>query len=325
MRRREFIAGLGSALAWPAVAQAQRAGMPVVGYLQAGSAEKTQAIIVAFRRGLAESGFVERQNVVVEYRLANNQPDRVPALAAELVSLGVGVLASGYQTARAAKDATTTIPIVFMCGADPVRGGLVDSINRPGGNITGVSLASTDLLGKRVGLLRELVPQVAILGVLIDATGGSEADLQLQDVQEAARRSGLSVQVAYVRSERDFDDAFSIFTRQRAGAVIVTPSTLFNDNLDRLAALAARRGLPTVYELRQFVEAGGLMSYAPSITEAFRQGGVYTGRILKGEKPSNLPVLLPTKFELVINANTAKALSLTIPETLLATADEVIQ
>jgi putative tryptophan/tyrosine transport system substrate-binding protein len=241
-----------------------------------------------------------------------------------MVSLGVRVLASGYQTARAAKDGTTTIPIVFMGGADPVRGGLVDSINRPGGNITGVSLASTDLLGKRVGLLRELVPQVATLGALIDATG-PEAELQLQDVQEAARRSGLSVQVAYVRSERDFDDAFSMFARQRAGAVIVTPSTLFNDNPDRLAALAARHDLPTVYELRQFVEAGGLMSYAPSITEAFRQGGVYTGRILKGEKPGNLPVLLPTKFELVINLKTAKAPSLTVPETLLATADEVIQ
>jgi putative tryptophan/tyrosine transport system substrate-binding protein len=324
MRRREFIAALGSAVGWPVMARAQQSGAPIVGYLQAGSAEKTQAIIVAFRRGLAESGFVEGQNVVVEYRLANNQPDRVPALAAELVSLGVRVLASGYQTARAAKDGTTTIPIVFMGGADPVRGGLVDSINRPGGNITGVSLASTDLLGKRVGLLRELVPQVATLGALIDATG-PEAELQLQDVQEAARRSGLSVQVAYVRSERDFDDAFSMFARQRAGAVIVTPSTLFNDNPDRLAALAARHDLPTVYELRQFVEAGGLMSYAPSITEAFRQGGVYTGRILKGEKPGNLPVLLPTKFELVINLKTAKALSLTVPETLLATADEVIQ
>jgi putative ABC transport system substrate-binding protein len=323
MRRREFIAGLVATAALPMTARAQ-ARMPTVGYLQAGSAEKTQPIIVAFRHGLAESGFVEGQNVVVEYRLANNEPDRVPVLAAELVSLGVRVLASGYQTARAAKDATTTIPIVFMGGADPVRGGLVDSISRPGGNITGVSLASTDLLGKRVGLLRELVPQVATLGALIDATG-SEAELQLRDLQEAARRSGLSVQVAYVRSERDFDDAFSIFAGQRVGAVIVTPSTLFNDNPERLAALAARHGLPTMYELRQFVEARGLMSYAPSITEAFRQGGVYTGRILKGERPSNLPILLPTKFELVINAKTAKALGLTIPETLLATADEVIQ
>jgi putative tryptophan/tyrosine transport system substrate-binding protein len=244
VHRRGFIAGLGATVSWPMTARAQRPGMPVVGYLQAGSAEKTQAIIVAFRRGLAESGFVEGQNVVVEYRLANNQPDRVPALAAELVSLGVRVLASGYQTARAAKDTTTTIPIVFMGGADPVRVGLVDSVNRPGGNVNGVSLASTDLLGKRVALLRELVRQLATLGVLVDATG-PEFELQLQDVQEAGRRLGLSVVAANVRSERDFEDAFSTFGRQLAGAVIVAPSTLFNDNPDRLAALAARHGLPT--------------------------------------------------------------------------------
>jgi ABC-type uncharacterized transport system substrate-binding protein len=324
MRRRDFIAGLAGATAWPFAARAQQAGMPVVGYLQAGSVEKTQAIITAFRRGLAESGFVEGRNVVVEYRLANNQPDRVPVLAAELVNRRVNVLASGYQTARAAKDATTTIPIVFMGGADPVKAGLVASINRPGGNLTGVSLAATELLGKRVGLLRELVPQVAILGVLIDATG-PEFELQLQDVREAGRRLGLSVVAANVRSERDFDDAFATIARDGAGAIIVAPSTLFNDNPDRLVALAARHRLPTVYELRQFVEVGGLMSYAPSITEAFRQGGVYTGRVLKGENPADMPVLLPTKFELVINLKTAKTLGLTIPETLLATADELIK
>jgi putative tryptophan/tyrosine transport system substrate-binding protein len=321
MRRRDFIAGLGAA-AWPLAGRAQQRALPVVGYLQGGTPERTQPIIVAFRQGLAESGFVEGRNVVIEYRMANGQPDRVPALAAELVNLRVNVLASGFGTARAAKEATTTIPIVFMGGADPVRAGLVASINRPGGNLTGVSIFATELIGKRIGLLREMVPQATILGALIDPTAPFE---QLQDAQEAGRRLGLSVVAANVRSERDFDDAFASFARDGAGAVIVTPSTLFNDNPDRLVSLAARHRLPTVYELREFVEAGGLMSYAPSITEAFRQGGVYTGRVLKGEKPADMPVLLPTKFDLVINMKTAKTLGLTIPETLLATAEEVIQ
>ena len=324
MNRREFIAGLGGAAAWPLAVRAQQPTMPVVGYLQGGTPERTQPIIAAFRQGLAESGFVEGRNVVIEYRLANGQPDRVPALAAELVSRRVNVLASGYQTAHAAKAATTTIPIVFMGGADPVRSGLVASINRPGGNITGVSLASVELLGKRLGLLRELVPQAAILGALIDVN--LDPDFQvLQDIQEAARRLSLSVVAANVRNERDFDEAFTTLARERVDAVIVPPSVLFNDNPARLAALAARHRLATAYELREFVEAGGLMAYAPSITEAFRQGGVYTGRVLKGEKPADMPVLLPTKFEFALNLKTAKALGLTVPPTLLAIADEVIE
>jgi putative tryptophan/tyrosine transport system substrate-binding protein len=212
--RREFIAGLGSAAAWPSLTRAQQRTMPVVGYLQGGTLERTQPIIAAFRQGLAESGFVEGQNVVIQYRLANGRPDRVPALAAELVNLRVNVLASGYQTARAAKEATTTIPIVFMGGADPVRAGLVPNINRPGGNITGVSLAATELLGKRMGLLRELVPQAAILGALLDARG-PEVQFQLQDIQEAARPLSLTVVASKVSSERDFDDAFATFARER--------------------------------------------------------------------------------------------------------------
>jgi putative ABC transport system substrate-binding protein len=271
---------------------------------------------------LAESGFVEGRNVVIEYRLANGQPDRAPGLAAELVKLRVNVLASGYSTAKAAKDATRTIPIVFMGGADPVRAGLVASINRPGGNLTGIF--ATELLGKRIGLLRELVPQATILGALID-TGVRDPQHEVQDVEEAAHRLGLSVVISKVTSESDFDDAFATLARQRADAVVVAPSTLFNDHPARLADLAAHHRLPTVYELREFVEAGGLMAYAPSITDAFCQGGVYAGRVLKGEKPADMPVLLPAKFEFSLNLKTAKALGLTIPETLLATADEVIQ
>jgi putative tryptophan/tyrosine transport system substrate-binding protein len=327
--RRKLLAGLATApltcATWSLVALAQRGALPVVGFLHLGSPETTMPVIAAFRRGLAESGFVEGRNVVVEYHLANGHPDTVPALAAELVNRHVAVLASGYQTARAAKDATATIPIVFMGGADPVKAGLVASINRPGGNVTGVSLLSANLVAKRIGLLHELIPRATVIGVIIDRDVKVESDLVLQEVTEALRRLGLSAQVVYVSSERDFDDAFATFVREGAGAIIVTPSTLFNDNAKRLVALAARHSVPTVYELREFVEAGGLMSYAPSLTEAFRQGGVYTARVLKGERPADLPVLLPVKFELVINAKTAKALGLTIPETLLATADEVIQ
>jgi putative tryptophan/tyrosine transport system substrate-binding protein len=324
MRRREFIARLGGVVAWPVVARAQQRVMPVIG-LDAGSLKKAQPIIAAFRRGLAESGFVEGRNVAVLYRLANGQPDRAPALAAELVHRPVNVLASGYQTARAAKDATATIPIVFMGGADPVKAGLVASINRPGGNVTGVSLLSGTLVAKRIGLLHELVPRATVIGVLIDRALRVESEIVLQEVAEAGRRLGLLLQVVYVDSEGDFDDAFATFEREGAGAIVVTPSTLFNDNPNRLVELAALHSVPTVYALREFVEVGGVMSYAPSIAEAFRQGGVYTGRLLKGEKPADLPVLLPTKFELVINAKTAQALGLSIPETLLATADEVIQ
>jgi putative tryptophan/tyrosine transport system substrate-binding protein len=322
IRRRQFIAGLGGAAAWPLVARAEQQAMPVVGYLQGGAPERTQPIIAAFRRGLAETGFVEGRNVVIEYRLANGQPERAPALAAELVNLRVNVLASGYGTARAAKDATATIPIVFMGGADPVRAGLVVSINRPGGNVTGVSLAAIELLGKRIGLLRELAPQAAILGALIDV-GSPEVQFQLQDIQEAAL--SLSVVATKVSSERDFDEAFATLARERVNAVVVSPSNLFNDNPAQLAALAARHRLPTTYELREFVEAGGLMAYAPSITEAFRQGGVYTGRVLKGEKPADMPVLLPTKFEFALNLKAAKALGLTVPPTMLAIADGVIE
>jgi putative tryptophan/tyrosine transport system substrate-binding protein len=325
MRRREFIAGIAGATAWPVVGRAQQPGMPVVGFLHGRSPETTQPVISAFRWGLAETGFVEGRNVFVEYRLASGHPEKVPTLAAELVSRRVNVLASGYQTARAAVDATSTIPIVFMGGPDPVAAGLVASLNRPGGNVTGVSLLAAELISKRVELLNEMVPKVKKIGALIDGDPKAGPEYTLAQAEEAGRRLGLSVTEARVGSKIDFDDAFASFSREAVDAIVVTPSTLFNDNPDRLVELATRYRIPTSYELREFVQAGGLMSYAPSLTEAFRLGGVYTGRILKGEKPANLPVMLPTKFELALNLKTAKALGLTIPETLLATADEVIQ
>jgi putative tryptophan/tyrosine transport system substrate-binding protein len=325
VKRREFIAGLGSVTVWPARARSQQTSMPIVGFLHGRSPETTQSVIAAFRRGLAETGFVEGRNVLIEYRLASGHPEKVPALAAELVSRQVNVMASGYQTARAAVAATPTIPIVFMGGNDPVKGGLVASLNRPGGNVTGVSILATELVPKRVGLLHELVPQATAIGALIDNDAAAEPEIKLPELESAARHLHLSIKPAYVYSERDFEDAFALFARESVGAVVVMPSTLFNNNPNRLVELAARYRIPTFYELREFVQAGGLLSYAPSLTEAFRLGGVYTGRVLKGEKPSDLPVLLPGKFELVINLTTAKALGLTVPETLLATADEVIQ
>jgi putative tryptophan/tyrosine transport system substrate-binding protein len=289
-----------------------------------GDAGKNPADHRRIPAGLGRKWICRRPERHYRISFGKRATDRVPALAADLVKLRVNVLASGYQTARAAKEATATIPIVFMGGADPVRSGFVPNINRPGGNVTGVSLASTELLGKRLGLLRELVPQAAILGALIDASA-PDFEFQRQEVQKAASLLRLSVVAPKVHSERDFDDAFASLARERADCAVVAPSVLFNDNPARLAELAAHHRLPTAYELREFVEAGGLMAYAPSIAEAFRQGGAYTGRVLKGQKPADMPVLLPAKFELSLNAKTAKVLGLTIPEALLATAEVVIQ
>jgi putative ABC transport system substrate-binding protein len=251
MRRREFIAGLGTAVLWPVRVHSQQGPLPVVGFLHGRSPETTQPVIAASRRGLAETGFVEGRNVLVEYRMASGHPEKVPALAAELGSRRVNVLASGYQTARAAVDATSTIPIVFMGGPDPVKAGLVESLNRPGGHVTGVSLLAAELIPKRIGLLHELVPQANVVGALIDGDPKLAAEYVLAEAKEAGRRLGLSVTVAYVGSERDFDDAFASFVREGAGAIIVTPSTLFNNNPDRLVELAARYRIPTSYELRE--------------------------------------------------------------------------
>jgi len=325
MKRREFIAGLGGAAAWPLTARAQQPAVPVIGLLQGRTPEAAEPLTMAFHKGLGEIGFVEGRNVTMEYRYAGGNFDAIPALAAELVGRRVSVIAAGSPAGSAAKAATAAIPIVFMGGGDPVKAGLVASINRPGSNVTGVSmLGGTELTGKRIGLLHQLVPQVTVVGALLDATGGSGADDQLPEVNEAGRRLALSVRTVKVGSEQEFDGAFAQLAREHAGALIITSSTFFNTYRDRLIALAARHSLPTIYELREFAQAGGLMSYAPNLIDAFRQGGIYTGRVLKGEKPADMPVIQPTRFEFVINLKTAKVLGLEIPSGVLAIADEVI-
>ena len=321
--RREFIAGLGSAAAWPVVAHAQQAAVPVIGFLSAQSAELDyKNVTFPFLQGLEETGYVERQNVVVEYRWADNQVDRLPALAADLVRRRVAVIvALNSSAALAAKAATTTIPIVFGAGTDPVAVGLVASLNQPGGNVTGHTILNAELTPKRLQLLRELVPNAAVFGVLPDPAAVPTQSLGLQ----AARTLGLQLIVVNASTDSDLEMAFAAFSQRRVGAVLIGPSAFFARRTEQLAALAARHALPAIFPIREFALAGGLMSYGGSIRYMFHQVGVYTGRILKGEKPADLPVQQPTKFEFVINLKTAKALGLTIPETLLATADEVIQ
>jgi putative ABC transport system substrate-binding protein len=326
MRRREFIAGLGSAVACPVVAEAQQPAMPVIGFLFSQSAEvEYKNFIVPFLQGLKETGYVEGQNVAVEYRYAENQLDRLPALAADLVRGRVAVIiARGATEALAAKAATTTVPIVFVLGSDPVALGLVASLNRPGANLTGYANLVSELVPKRLQLLRELIPNATLFGVLVDpafpATQSTIADLQA-----GARNLGLQLVIATARTDTDFETAFATFSRQRVGAALVGDSTFFSRRIRQLAALAVRYTMPAIYPFAEFVMAGGLMSYGGSLGFASRQIGIYTGRILKGEKPADLPVQQVTKVDLVINLKTAKALGLTIPETLLATADEVIQ
>jgi putative tryptophan/tyrosine transport system substrate-binding protein len=327
MRRREFIAWLGAAV-WPLAAQAQQRSVPVIGFLHGRSPEAAVQVNEAFREGLRDQGFVAGQNVAIEYRYAAGHFDLLPALAADLVSHRVSVIAAAYPAGRAAKAATVTIPIVFIGGSDPVLAGLVASINRPGGNVTGVSLLAADLETKRVELLHEVAPQATVIGALVDETDPivfPERDRQLQALRAAAQRLGLSVLTVTVGGERDLDTAFETLAREHAGALIVAASVFFNLNRDRLVALAARFRIPAAYELREFAEVGGLMTYGPSNPGVYHEGGRYVGRILKGEKPGDLPVLLPAKFEFFLNLKAANALGLTIPETLLATADEVIQ
>jgi putative ABC transport system substrate-binding protein len=324
MRRREFIAGLGSAAAWPVVARAQQPAMPVIGVLLTQSADDYNIEIAALLQGLKEAGFVAGQNVAIEYRYADNQYDRLPALAADLVHRRVAVIvANGITAARPAKAATTTIPIVFSAGGDPIALGLVASLNRPGGNVTGTALLATELAPKQLQLVRELIPNAAVFGVLVDpATAAPSA---LQDLQVAARTLGQQLVVVNARTDSDLEKAFATFSQQRVGAVLVGTSAFYNRRTEQLASLAARHALPAMFPYREFALAGGLMSYGSSFGYSFHQLGIYTGRILKGEKPADLPVQQVTKIELAINLKTAKALGLTIPETLLATADEVIQ
>jgi ABC-type uncharacterized transport system substrate-binding protein len=322
IRRREFISLLGgAAAAWPVAAHAQQAA--VVGFLNNRSVETSRHLVAAFHRGLSEGGFIEGRNVMVEYRYSNGQRNLLAALAADLVERRVTVIAAGPGADLAAKAATTTIPIVFMSGGDPVTLGLVASLNRPGGNLTGVTMLAGELEAKRIELLNELVPRARVVVLLVDPNAPI-ATYQVQEVQAAARAIGMAIRIVHAGSERDFEAAFAAIMED-AGALMVAASSYFNVHRHRLVALAARHRLPAIYEIREMTEAGGLMSYAPSVTEAYRQVGVYVGRILKGEQPANLPVMLPAKFELVINLKTAKALGLEVPPTLLARADEVIE
>jgi putative tryptophan/tyrosine transport system substrate-binding protein len=324
MRRREFIAGLGSTAAWPTVVRAQQA-MPVIGFLSAQSADDYKIEIAAFLQSLKEAGYVDGQNVAVEYRYAENQLDRLPALAADLVRRRVAVIvARGAQAALAAKAATTTIPIVFGTGVDPVALGLVASLNRPGGNLTGSAILEIELAPKRLQLLRELMPNAAAFGVLADPAIPVTPSV-VADLQAAARTLGLQLFIVNARTDSDLETAFATFSKQRVGAVLVDTSTFYIQRTEQLAVQAARHALPPIYPYREYAQAGGLMSYGSSLGYANHQLGIYTGRILKGEKPADLPVEQATKLELVINLKTAKALGITIPETLLATADEVIQ
>jgi putative tryptophan/tyrosine transport system substrate-binding protein len=326
IRRREFIFTLcGAAAAWPLAARAQQPAMPVIGFLSGRSPNESAYLVDAFRQGLAERGYIEGQNVHIAFRWAEGQYDRLPALADDLVARQVRVIAAlGPPAALAAKAATTTIPIVFSSGSDPVAFGLVASLNRPGGNVTGVGFMTVEIGAKRLGLLRELIPKADVMAVLVNATV-SEGMTQANDVQNAAREAGMRAIVLNGATDADIDAAFATLTQQRIGALLVGADQFLDTRRDRIVALAARHSIPAIYHWREFVVIGGLMSYGASQANAYRQVGVYTGRILKGEKPGDLPVTQPTKFELVINLKTAKALRITIPPGVLAIADEVIE
>jgi ABC-type uncharacterized transport system substrate-binding protein len=324
MRRRDFVTLLGGAVAWPLAASAQQ--KPVIGFLNSGSADVYSDRITAFHQGLRQLGYIDGENVVIVYRWALGLYDRLPAFAAELVEKKVSVLVAtgGEPAALAAKSATSTIPIVFAIGGDPIKLGLVASYNRPGGNATGANILAAEIDGKRLGLLHEMMPNASHVGVLLNPNFPAYAD-QLNDLQHAARIANLEVEILHANTDSEIDAAFEISSRKRIEALVLTASPFFDTRRDKLVALAAGRTLPTIYHFREFAVAGGLMSYGVNIPHIYRQIGVYAGRILKGDNPANLPVQQPTKFELVVNLRTAKTLGLTIPPTLLARADEVIE
>jgi len=324
MRRREFITLLGGAAAWPLAARAQQP-LPVIGFLNGASPEKYEPFVNAFLQGLKETGYTESQNVIIEYRWADGQFDRLPAMAADLVGRNATVIAAfAPPAALAAKAATSTIPIVFVTGFDPVKGGLVASLNRPGGNVTGVHVFLIGLESKRLGLLRELVPQAALMGLLINPRS-PDSEAQSKALQAAARAIGQQIMVVEAGSDGEFDAAFTALAERRVGALVVAADQFFTGRREQLLALAARYAMPAIYELREYAVAGGLMSYGTSLPEGYYQNGVYVGRILKGAKPADLPIVQSTKFELVINLKTAKSLGLDVPDKLLALADEVIE
>jgi len=324
MRRREFIRLVGGAAAWPVAARAQQPMMPVIGFLRSTSLAVSAPMVMGFHQGLTAAGFTEGQNVAIEYRYANDQRERLPGLVGELIRLPVAVIVANVIAALTAKAAATTVPIVFVTGSDPVVDGLVDSLNRPGGNVTGVSFVAGMLGPKRLELLRQLVPTVVTIAMLV-GTDALEGRVERRDVELAAQALGQQLIVKPVASEGELDGAFTSIVESGAKALVVGSGALLTSKRKEVVALAARHALPAIYPLREFVEAGGLMSYGASIVEAYRQGGIYAGRILKGEKPADLPVMQSTNFELVINLKAAKALGLSMPPSLLAIADEVIE
>ena len=326
--RREFITLLGSAaVAWPLAARAQQPAMPVVGFLHHGPPEELAPLIAGFRKGLSETGYVEGQSVAIEFRWANNQMDRLPELAADLVRRRVAVIATPLSTpaALAAKAATASIPIVFGIGTDPVQAGLVPSFNRPGGNVTGIGLLNWALGAKRLGLLHQLLPRAARFAVLVRPDNPDVVEPFIKEVEVAAAAVGTQIEILTARSNPDIDVAFASLVQKRADGLLVSSDTPFVNRRVQLVGLSLRHAVPAIYPWREAVEIGGLMSYGPNVPDHFRQVGIYVGRVLKGEKPGDLPVQAPTKYELVINLQTAKTIGIEVPATLLATADEVIE
>jgi putative ABC transport system substrate-binding protein len=322
--RREFITLLGGAAAWPLAARAQQASTPVIGFLNSGAPDLFAHLLSAFRQGLGETGYVEGGNVMIEYRWAQGANDRLPALAADLVARQVNLIVANAPAAPAAKATTTTIPIVFISGLDPVESGLVTSLSRPGGNLTGITALGTGLGPKRLELLHEMVPTQTVLALFVNPDGRS-AEIQSRQIAAAAYARGLNLQVVHARAAHELDLALKNLLGLGAGGLVISADAFFNSRAPEIATLALRHAVPAIYQYREFVASGGLMSYGGSLTDTYRQVGVYTGRVLKGEKPADLPVQRATKVELIVNLKTAKALGIEVPPTLLARADEVIE
>jgi putative tryptophan/tyrosine transport system substrate-binding protein len=324
MKRREFIAGIGTTAAWPLAAHAQRPAIPVIGFLNGASAEGYAPMAAAFRQGLKEAGYVDGQNVAIEYRWADGHYDRLPGMVADLVRRRVSVIVANTPANVMAKTATSTIPIVFTAGGDPVQLGLVASLNRPGSNVTGVTQLTVELAPKRVELAHELVPTATVIGLLVNPRNPT-AEAVTKASQTAAATLGLQLDVLQTSTEAEVDDAFATFLQKRAGALVIEGDSFFTNQHERLAALAIRHLLPVIYEFSEFTASGGLMSYGGSFADSYRVAGIYTGRILNGDKPADLPVQRSTKVEMIINLKTAKALGLTVPLSLLGRADELIE